>query len=106
MRTEYFDNKSTVPSPQVDVAFASGFTSSRVQYVVFQKGKYTYVGSVELAGVLYEEDQPDKNEDQRKAWVFPSSGRISYFAWRSAAWMYSNSITEPPELRHRMGSGL
>lgn len=40
-------------------------------FEVFERGNYTFIGKVELAGSPYQEDQLDKNENLRKVWVFP-----------------------------------
>jgi 5-methylcytosine-specific restriction protein A len=40
-------------------------------FEVFRRGEYTFIGQVELAGTTYQEDQPDKNDNLRKVWVFP-----------------------------------
>ncbi len=40
-------------------------------FVVFDKGKYTYLGRVELDDTPYQEDQTDENNNTRKVWIFP-----------------------------------
>ena len=40
-------------------------------FEVFERGNYTFIGKVELAGSPYQEEQLDKNENLRKVWVFP-----------------------------------
>jgi 5-methylcytosine-specific restriction protein A len=40
-------------------------------FEVFERGNYTFIGKVEMAGSPYQEEQLDKNENLRKVWVFP-----------------------------------
>ncbi len=40
-------------------------------FEVNEPGKYTYSGVVELAGIPYQETQPDDNGNPRKVWIFP-----------------------------------
>ncbi len=40
-------------------------------FEVFHKGKYTYIGKVELAEKPYQDKQPDENGELRSVWVFP-----------------------------------
>lgn len=40
-------------------------------FEVFADKAYTYVGQVQLASSPYREMQPDKDEKERKVWVFP-----------------------------------
>jgi 5-methylcytosine-specific restriction protein A len=40
-------------------------------FEVFTKGRYSYMGRVELAGDPYEEQQTDQNSNPRRVWVFP-----------------------------------
>ncbi|GEA18927.1 hypothetical protein E306M_20640 [Moorella sp. E306M] len=40
-------------------------------FEVFEPGRYTYMGRVELAGEPYQERQPDADGNPRQVWVFP-----------------------------------
>ena len=40
-------------------------------FEVFETGKYVFKGEIQLAGIPYMEDQPDRNNVTRKVWVFP-----------------------------------
>jgi len=40
-------------------------------FEVFERGKYTYRGQIELAGAPYKEDQLDSDDNLRNVWVFP-----------------------------------
>jgi 5-methylcytosine-specific restriction protein A len=40
-------------------------------FEVFEEGIYIFRGRVELAGEPYQEEQPDKNFNMRKVWLFP-----------------------------------
>jgi hypothetical protein len=40
-------------------------------FEVFEKGRYTYAGEVELAGEPYLSDQPDARKHDRFVWIFP-----------------------------------
>lgn len=38
---------------------------------VFDAGNYLFQGQVQLSGAPYQEEQPDKNGNPRKVWIFP-----------------------------------
>ncbi len=40
-------------------------------FEVYEKGNYVYQGEVELVNEVYQETQPDDNEDLRRVWMFP-----------------------------------
>ena len=40
-------------------------------FEVFKKGRYIYVGEVELGAPPFQETQPDVNHNMRSTWVFP-----------------------------------
>jgi len=40
-------------------------------FEVFKKGRYTYVGEVELGALPFQEKQPDVDHNMRSTWVFP-----------------------------------
>ncbi|CAH2213162.1 HNH endonuclease [Tepidibacter aestuarii] len=57
---------------QNKVLYQSNDTDIKVYlFEVFEEGKYIFEGEVELCDKPYQEDQPDKNNDIRKVWVFP-----------------------------------
>jgi 5-methylcytosine-specific restriction protein A len=40
-------------------------------FEVYKKGRYTYVGEVELGAMPFQERQPDVDHNMRSTWVFP-----------------------------------
>ncbi len=56
-------NRTLADSKTIDITL--------LLFEVFEKGKYVFIGEVELAGEPYIEEQPDQNNSIRNVYVFP-----------------------------------
>jgi 5-methylcytosine-specific restriction enzyme A len=60
---DFAQNKTLAESPSNGV--------DMYLFEVFEKGRYTFIEKVELAGKPYQENQPDRNDNLRHVWIFP-----------------------------------